>query len=173
MSENNIFDLDIEPNTHHTKSDDLYETQKYICDDMKNTWAVLWGWLEAITRKSYLLLATATAIVATFFALQPRDTYPLMLIPPACVILGALPCTVPALLAIRGEWVGLSWSAHSKLSYDKVLKQSGQMLEKNIDKLWDGYKRSRSWLRRGRKLLLGGIVTGTCSYITIPIIQSQ
>lgn len=173
MFENNISDLNIESNTDNTKLDDLYEAQRYICDDMKNTWAVLWRWLEAITRKAYLLLATATAIIAMFLSLQPRETYPLMLIPPVCVILGALPCAIPALLAIKGKWNGLKWSEHSELSYDEVLEQSGQMMEDNINELWNRYENSRSWLQRGRKLLVGGIATGTLSYITIAVIQSR
>lgn len=173
MPENNISALNIESNTDHTRSDDLHEVQRYICDDMKNTWAVLWRWLEATTRKAYLLLATATAIVAMFFTLQPSDTYPLMLIPPVFVILGALPCAVPALLPIRGKWDGLRWSEHSELPYDEVLEQSGQMMENNIDELWNAYTRSRNWLRRGRKFWSGGIATGIFSYIAISVIQSQ
>ena len=156
-------------NTGHNISDAHHDSQKYICDDMKNTWAIIWGWLEAIVRKAYLLLASTTAVVAIFISLQPRDEYPLILISPTCLILGAIPCVIPALLSIKGKWEGLSWSEHSGLPYSEILKESGAMMERNIEKLWSAYLNASDWLKLGRRCWTGGMVSGILSYILITI----
>lgn len=155
--------------TDYNTSDAHHDSQKYICDDMKNTWAIIWKWLEAIVRKAYLLLASATAVVAIFVSLQPKDKYPLILLSPTCLILGAIPCVIPALLSIKGKWEGLSWTAHSGLPYPEILKESGEMMERNIEKLWSAYVNACNWLKWGKRCLSGGIVSGILSYIIITI----